>query len=212
MTPKSISHTKVIVVAALTMLMTSCGEYVRQGRSPSQVYVQSMLAASGAEPDEFGGTLNSDVETIVERSVNGAQVQSPTIFSDIGQVTMVMTLKDPGQPGLASSPSPLNAVTFTRYRVTYVRSDGRKTPGVDVPFPFDGATTFTVPVEGSISQGFEIVRHIAKTEAPLVALARNFNLISTIAEVTFFGRDLAGNDVIATGSIGISFGNFGDPE
>jgi len=29
--------------------------------------------------------------------------------------------------------------------------------------------------------------------------------------VTFYGRDQAGNDVSATGSIGIVFGNFADP-
>jgi hypothetical protein len=37
-------------------------------------------------------------------------------------------------------------------------------------------------------------------------------MISTIADVTFYGRDQAGNDVSATGSIGIDFGNFGDPQ
>jgi hypothetical protein len=30
--------------------------------------------------------------------------------------------------------------------------------------------------------------------------------------VTFYGQDHAGNDVAATGNIGITFGNFGDPE
>jgi len=30
--------------------------------------------------------------------------------------------------------------------------------------------------------------------------------------VTFYGHDQAGNDISATGSIGVEFGNFGDPE
>jgi hypothetical protein len=30
--------------------------------------------------------------------------------------------------------------------------------------------------------------------------------------VTFFGRDQAGNDLSVTGSIGVQFGNFADPE
>jgi hypothetical protein len=56
------------------------------------------------------------------------------------------------------------------------------------------------------------VRHVAKAEAPLKALSTSNLIISTIAEVTFYGKDLAGNDVVAAGSIGISFGNFADPD
>ena len=47
----------------------------------------------------------------------------------------------------------------------YIRADGRNTPGVDVPYGFDGALTATV--SGSTTVGFELVRHIAKEEAPL---------------------------------------------
>jgi hypothetical protein len=50
-------------------------------------------------------------------------------------------------------------------------------------------------------------------EAPLLAL-RNLGgrlEIETIADVTFYGRDLAGNDVQATGSITVNFADFADP-
>jgi hypothetical protein len=56
------------------------------------------------------------------------------------------------------------------------------------------------------------VRHAAKKEMPLLPLVSNRNTITTIADVTFFGKDLAGNDVQATGSIQVDFGNFADPE
>jgi hypothetical protein len=102
-------------------------------------------------------------------------------------------------------------VTFTRYRVAYRRADGRNTPGVDVPYPFDSAATFTVGEE-DVTVTFQLVRHTAKEEAPLRALSNNATIIQTIAEVTFYGRDQAGNEVSATGNIGIAFGNFGDPE
>jgi hypothetical protein len=55
------------------------------------------------------------------------------------------------------------------------------------------------------------VRHTAKQEPPLVALRSNGVNLNTIAEVTFYGRDQAGNEVSVTGQIGIVFGNFGDP-
>ena len=203
----------VIGLVALTgALSAGCGDVVRQGRAPVQLVIMALTAASGAAPDDFGGTLRSDVVTVVEQTVNGQQTEAPTTFNDQGEVTLALILKDPGQPGAPATPTAINQVTVTRYRVVYRRTDGRNTPGLDVPFPFDSGVTFTVPAEGSVSAGFQIVRHSAKQEAPLAALVFNPDIISTIAEVTFFGRDQAGNDVSATGSIGIDFGNFGDPE
>jgi hypothetical protein len=198
-------------ILALAGLMAGCGDFVRQGNAGGQVVILALEAASGATPDEFGGTLNSDVVTIVTRTVGQQQVQSPTVFNDIGRVTMTLILRDPGVSGSTNVPSPINQVTFTRYRVEYRRSDGRNTPGVDVPHPYDSAATFTVPASGQVVAGFEIVRHIAKEEAPLLALRSGEVIISTIATVTFFGKDQAGNDVRAAGRIGINFGNFGDP-
>ncbi len=76
-----------------------------------------------------------------------------------------MSPKDIGPPtGTAPSPSPNNEVTINRYRVVFRRSDGRNTPGVDVPYGFDGAATGTIPSGGTLTLGFEIVRHVAKLE------------------------------------------------
>jgi hypothetical protein len=58
---------------------------------------------------------------------------------------------------------------------------------------------------------FELVRHIAKVEAPLGALVNNLVIISTIAEITFYGQDQTGHEVQVTGRILVDFGNFGDP-
>ena len=93
-----------------------------------------------------------------------------------------------------------------------MRADGRNTPGVDVPYPFDSSATFTAAAGTPGTVGFEIVRLTAKQEAPLRALITNTTFIGTVAEVTFYGQDAVGNDVSASGSIGITFGNFGDPD
>jgi hypothetical protein len=207
-----IKRTTTVFVTVACAAAAGCGDVVRQGRAPVQLVITAIEVASGAEPEQFGGTLLSDVVTLVEREVNGQQVDVPTIFNDLGEVTMTLILKDPGQPGTTVSPTAINQVTITRYRVVYRRSDGRNTPGIDVPFPFDSGVTFTVPASGSASAGFQIVRHTAKQEAPLAALVFNPDVISTLAEVTFFGRDQAGNDISATGTVGIDFGNFADPE
>jgi len=187
---------------------SGCGDYVRQGNGPTQATVAMLEGASGAEPGKFGGTILSDVITLVKKTINGAQVRVPTVFNDVGRVTVTAEMKDP----TVTSPTAINAITFNRYRVTYIRADGRNTPGVDVPYGFDSAVTFTVTPGTAATAGFDLVRHVAKEEAPLVSLAANDDLITAIAQVTFYGKDHAGNDVSASGSIGITFGNFGDPD
>jgi len=201
--------TAIVVAAGVS---AGCGDMATQGRSPVQLMMLSLLASSGAQPDEQGATLQSDVITNVPQTINGQQVSVATVFNDHGSATFALVLKDPGNIESPTTPSALNQVTITRYRVTYRRTDGRNTPGVDVPYPFDSAVTLSVTTEGNSSTAFQIVRHVAKQEAPLKALANNPDIISTIAEVTFYGQDQAGNEISAAGSIGIDFGNFGDPQ
>jgi hypothetical protein len=173
---------------------------LRQDRSPVLLVIESLAGASGASgtAGTFGGTLQSDVVTLVD--------DSPTIFPDFGQVTMSFVMKD-----IMTTPSTMNGVTINRYRVTFRRSDGRNTPGVDVPYPFDSAVTFTIAPGGTVTQAFELIRHVAKMEAPLAALRSSPVIISTVADITFFGHDVAGNELSSSGSLGIQFGNFADP-
>jgi hypothetical protein len=185
-----------------------CGDYVREGRGPVTAIVANLQAAPGVSPADVAGTLSSDVITYVKKTIDSQEVQVPTIFNDVGTATILVELKDPTLTG----PTTVNQVTFTRYRVEYVRADGRNHPGIDVPYSFDSAVTVTSAPGAPATAGFELVRHTAKTEAPLVALANNLQFITAIARVTFYGRDHAGNDVTAVGQMGITFGNFGDPD
>jgi len=207
------SAARAFAVFGLVFGSTACGDVARQGRSPSLMVIEEMEAASGADPGTFSGFLLSDVQTLIDQEINGATVRVPTIFNDVGQATISIVMKDQGAGGTGATPSALNAVTLNRYRVVYRRSDGRNTPGVDVPYPIDGAVTATISGPG-IAVPFEIVRHQAKLEQPLRSLA-NFGgrlFISTLADVTFFGADLAGNEIQATGTISVSFSDYADPE
>lgn len=197
---------KRLILCVLAVTAASCGDLTRQGTASSYLIIDRLEAASGAEPGEFGGSLASDVITVTDQDTGAT-----TIFQDLGSVTFSLGLKDPGGSGGANEPTPNNFITINRYRVRYIRADGRNTPGVDVPYGFDGAMTLTV-AGGGVSGSFSLVRAQAKAEAPLAALGNNFLIISTIAEVTFYGRDQTGREVEITGRIGVDFGNWGDPD
>jgi hypothetical protein len=190
------------LLAALSVLVSGCG-VAEQGQSSSLVTITSLQAARGSS-----GTVTFTTGPLLSDVCQGAPTCS--VFDDLGQVTMDVFLKDPGTPTSTNAPSDLNSVTFTQFHVTYRRADGRNTPGVDVPFPFDSAVTFTVTASAA-SATFELVRHEAKFEAPLKALADDNTIITTIADITFYGKDQAGKNVAVTGSIQVNFGNFADP-
>lgn len=197
------SFTKRVAAVALAVAGASCGELTRQGESASYVIIEALEAAPGFDPEEFTAGLSSDVFTVIE-GVGG-------VYADSGRVTMRLGLKDPGPTETPNTPTSNNRITITRYRVTFIRADGRNTPGVDVPYGFDGAFTATLPAAGTVSAGFLLVRHTAKQEAPLAALQFNGIIIDTIAEITFYGHDQTGRAVSVVGRIGVSFGNFADP-
>jgi hypothetical protein len=199
-------------LTAILLGSASCGDMVRQGKSPSFLVINTLSGASGAKPAEFSGTLASDVITMVKKTVGGVEQLVPTVFEDLGRADMRIMLKDPGSPGAAASASTLNAITVNRYHVAFRRADGRNVQGVDVPYAFDGAITVTV-TDSVTSANFTIVRFQAKEEAPLKALAGGGGRvgIATIADVTFYGRDQTGNEVSQTGSITVNFADWGDP-
>jgi hypothetical protein len=204
----------VLAVLAAALGAAACGEVARTGRSPAYLILDRLEGANGAVPDEFSTFVGSDVLTLVRKTVDGQEVRVPTIFIDPGRVTLRVGLKNPGTTVVPTTPSSLNAITVTHYRIVYRRTDGRNTQGVDVPYAFDGGMTMTIPEDQAAVGFFELVRIIAKDEAPLRRLVNNggVEFLSTIAEVTFYGRDQAGNEVSATGSISITFADYGDPD
>lgn len=200
-----------LAIAWLAAATVSCGDAARSSQAPVFLTITKLEGRRGAPtPGEFGNPLVSDVVTNVTSDPCSTARPCPTVFSDLGQAEFEVALKDIGNTVVATQPTSNNAVTIRRFRVTYRRADGRGTPGVDVPYPWDGALTLTVPGGGKATAGFELVRLVSKYESPLVQLKDNGSVITAIAEVTFYGEDRVGNDVSATGSIQIDFGNFGD--
>lgn len=182
-----------------TLGAAACGsDYQREGQASSYMIIQE-LGGAKCEDEEFFPVLRSDVVT------------EGSVCEDNGQVVMSAAMRDVTNP---NTPTDNNRITVNRYRVVYRRSDGRETPGVDVPYAFDGAITFTVVPGGTAAMGFSLVRAQAKLESPLMNL-RGLGgsvAISTIADVTFYGHDQAGRETYVTGKISVNFADWADPD
>jgi hypothetical protein len=191
--------------AVLAAFSLSCGDVVRQGRSSVYLTLDSLTASPGGGSATASNFLLSDVERLVRTPLPCSDTNPcPTVFNDVGTAAFRLVPKDVGL-----APTSNNEVTLTRYHVTFRRADGRNTPGVDVPHAFDGAVTGLVGVGGG-GISFELVRHVAKQESPLVQLITSRTVITTLAEITFYGTDRVGNDISVTGTIQVDFGNFAD--
>ena len=184
----------------------SCNDLVLTGSS-STILVIERIGAAG------GGTNDDPIPTLLDSDVLfcNPTLVPPTcsVFPDIARVTTRLAFKAPGTSEAPSSPTSANWVTITGYRVVYRRTDGRATPGVDVPYPFEGGMTMTTIDIGTAE--FTLVRAQAKLESPLLEL-RNLGgalALSVIAEITFYGHDQTGAEISAVGTIGINFADFG---
>ncbi len=210
---QALRHMAALTLAAAVIGSASCTSMVRGSQSNSYLIIDTLLGVEG-QSDEEETSLNSDVQAIVTETVDGEEVDRPTVFEDAGLVTFRLALKDPGVPTVPNVATTNNFITINRYRVTYIRADGRNTPGVDVPHGFDGAFTVTVRAEGTTSAAFTLVRLQAKLEAPLMAL-RGLGgavAITSIAQITFFGHDQTGREVSVSGNIEIHFADWADED
>jgi hypothetical protein len=186
-----------------------CGSAtVREGSGSSYLQLVRLEGGNGA----FGASATLSTQPIASDILTFVKDCSCyTIFADPARITVRLAMRDVTNP---NGPSDNNSITINRYRVEYRRSDGRNTPGVDVPQPYDSAVTATIAGDAVVQIPFEIVRINAKMETPLSALVASGGaiVISTVADVTFFGRDQTGREVTLTGSIGVNFSDWGDPQ
>jgi hypothetical protein len=186
---------RLLMTATALMASAGCGsEMLRTGRAPVYLIVSSIEAGAGTT-----AILRSDV------------LNATSVIDDVAIASIRSEPKNTTDTGSSSS---LNTVTITRYHVEYRRADGRNTPGVDVPYGFDGGTSVSIGPNGSAQVAFQVVRHQGKLEPPLKNLASLGGqvVISTIAEITFYGHDQNGNEVSVVGRMDVIFGDFPDTE
>jgi len=144
-----------------------------------------------------GAVLDSDVRLGVDSNL---------ICPDNVPVTVALRNKNPN-PGIDTSTQ--GDVVINQYEVSYFRSDGRSTEGVDVPFTIKGGIGSSVGVNGTVTVPIQVVRRQAKLEPPLSAIT-GFDIVTMIAEITVGGETVSGDSVSASGRLQIDFANYGD--
>lgn len=183
------------VALAALLVATSCNPIENATQSAQLLTVMSVMGVDqGGKPASW---LASDV---VDTS-KGIELVS----SDSASATVRNTPLDTNPVGGTSQ---WGDVQMTRYVVTFSRPNGASQPGVDVPFPIEGALNVTIPVNGEVTFGFLIVPYTAKLDPPLIQLKGGGDQIEVIAKIEFFGHDLSTRDVKTTGYLTIFFSDW----
>jgi len=188
---------KLLGLAVLAIGLTACNPMENESDSASMLVVERMQ----------GNNVKEQVSDYVQSDVIVVKSGASTIVADIGFATMSCRLLNPAS---TLGASPWNDIAVTRYVVSYIRTDGRNTPGLDVPYPFEGNLSAVFKVGFSQEIAFVIVREVAKEEAPLLGLRTlgGESVLQVTAKVEFYGHDMANKTVKATGYIPIFFANY----
>jgi hypothetical protein len=189
-----------LALAALTLVLAACNPMENDTLSMSQLIVESLTGSDLAGKD--ANYVMSDV------LFQDPDTGDTSIIADIAKATISARMLDPNP---ITGPSSYADVQLTRYTVTFYRVDGKNMPGVDVPHPFEGSVTALIKIGIPNQVNFVIVRETAKQESPLVnilQLGTRAEAFTATARVDFYGHDLTGNAVKATGYISVTFANY----
>ncbi len=189
-----------IILSGLLLLL-ACNPVEDDTKSDSMLVVER-ITGTDVEGNEVD-FLQSDVVKINQ------DTGESYVTADVAKAALRATLLDPA-PLLGNSA--YNDILVNRYVVTYTRSDGKNTPGVDVPYPIEGSMSTLVPVDQTTEISFVVVRETAKLEPPLrnLAVGRADGVITATAKIDFYGEDLSKHKVKATGYLTIYFANYID--
>jgi hypothetical protein len=191
------------------------------------VLIIALLVMAGCVAKENDSTSAS---FLVLKSLTGKDLSgtdgSTTVFSDVSIDNSI--INDNGVASVTTlTYNPLedseeHDITFymnvivDQIDVEFMRTDGQNVEGVDVPYRFTQPMTMLVPVDGIVDIPFVLISHLAKLEAPLLALrevpSREF-ILKLVAKVTLHGKDLGGHRVVpVSGYLSVWCANFADAE
>lgn len=183
------------VILPVLLLLVSCNPIEDETKSSSMLIVEKIQGQ-----DYEGNTVDFLQSDVIKKNA---------VYADAATATLRAATLDP-DPILGTSQ--YNDIILTKYTVSYSRTDGKNTAGVDVPLPFEGSLSALIKVGSSTTVSFVVVREVAKLEPPLIALAegRAEGVLQVTARIDFYGHDLANRNVKATGYLVIYFANYVD--
>jgi hypothetical protein len=191
-----------LILLAVVLVSYACTRVEDNTRAGSLLTVSNVTGADGTIP------IFSD---LCERTTQNHC--SCGIVNDNAEAQFTNEFLQIGPGANVGTGSFLNDIIVQQYRVDYFRANNRNTPGVDVPYGIDGTMTLRVPLGNSTRGIITIVRHEAKTEAPLsdlVELGPQEGTITTNAQLKFYGQDISGRTVSAFGFVEVHFADFAD--
>jgi hypothetical protein len=187
---------------------------MRTARLATVILGMVSLAMGGCTPD-WAKNGDAQVVLLMTGINDGAPVTSDvaltdgTVCPDFVSLRLENHFKNPGVTNTGFR----HDVTVERYEVNYFRSDGRATPGVDVPYSISGNVAQEVREETDATLSLEVVRRQAKLEPPLRNLRGNGGalIVTMFADITLHARTTTGtvtNSV--TARVQIDFADFVD--
>jgi hypothetical protein len=188
---------KIIGLIIVALAMTACHACTADGTSASMLQIVSLTG------NDLQGTAGST--TVFSDVINNG-----SIINDNGVAEIKAMPLDP----LLEFTTQYMDVMVDQIDVEFRRTDGRNVEGVDVPYRFTQPMNMLVTTLATVKIPFVLIRHVAKMEAPLLALrevpSREF-VLQLVAVVTIHGKDLGGNRVApVTGYISVWCANFAD--
>jgi hypothetical protein len=181
---KLLSLLIISVVASLMVMMSGCNKIENLSNSGSRLIVD-LITGRGVDKQYGSTTVFSDVITINAK-------KEVIIENDDATATLRAEVLNPAPNNVSN----YQDVIVDQIDISYTRSDRpNAVEGKDVPYGFSQRVNFLVEVSSSVQYSFVLVQHIAKVESPLVELRYNGLVIKLEANMTFYGKDLAGKRV-----------------
>jgi hypothetical protein len=155
-----------------------------------------------------GHTDAGDTADFLQSDVSDAGI----IVSDIVSATLEAKLKEPESIG--AGPSYKNRIFIHTYEIRYTYVDSLNMATTAVPATFQGSLSVGIDIDSSASIEFVIVREQAKAASPLSNIVQIGleppRVLQVVAQITFYGDDIAGNPVQATGYLTIYFADYAE--
>ena len=191
---------KILAILPCVLLLFSC-QISEEHSSDSILLVTEVIGHT--DTGDTADFLQSDV-------LEGDPLAGGTIVADIVSATLEAKLKAPESMG--PGPTYQNRIFIHTYRVSYTYVDSLNMATTSVPATFEGRLSVGIDIDSSASIEFVIVREQAKAALPLsdIITAVPASLLQVVAQITFYGEDIAGHPVQATGYLTIYFAEYAD--